>query len=459
MRFFTDRKPDMKVPMRFHVDEKIGEKRALTPEGYLLCTGVPIGRTGELVYGAREMPWITPGPDRLIRVTREEADVFDERTIASFNGKPVTNDHPSDHVDKETWRSYAVGTVLNPRRGEGEEHNLLLADMLIYDASAIEDIMNGKREVSCGYDADYEELGPGHGRQHSIVGNHVALVAQGRCGPRCSIGDSKMAKRSVWDRIMTAFRANDADAMEEAVEDAKKAADAVTGGGMPALHLHLAKDEDPDEKEGVVEDSAMEERMKKVEDGIKLIADSIAKLAKDKDGDKPGEDEDEEEEFSKTDDEALDLGETWEGKASTEKPAKDRKGTQDSAHLVGNWEDAIAKAEILAPGIRTPTFDAGRAALTSSKLLCTFRRRALDHAMKADDTAEVIRGISGVSGKLTFDHMSCDAVRTLFNASAYAVGQSNTSAARGAGRVQDSNAKKVISIADVNRMNAEKFAK
>ena len=457
MRFFTDRKPDMKVPMRFHVDEKIGEKRSLTPEGFLLCEAVPIGRTGELIYGAREMPWITPGADRLIRVTRDEADVFDERTIASFNGKPVTNDHPPDHVDTETWRSYAVGTVLNPRRGEGEESNLLLADMLIYDATAIADVMSGKREVSCGYDADYEELGPGHGRQHSIVGNHVALVAQGRCGPRCSIGDSKMAKRSVWDRIMTAFRANDADAMEEAVEDAKRVADS-GGAGGPAIHVHLAKDEkeDTDEKEGVVKDGA-EERFKKMEDSIKMIADSVAKLVKDKaDGDDPGKDEDEKEEFSKTDDEALDLGETWEGEASTEKPAKDKKGAKDSAHLASNWDDAIAKAEILAPGIRTPTFDAARDSLTSSKLLCTFRRRALDRAMKSDDVADVVKDIAG--GRTTFDHMSCDAVRTLFNAAAYAVGQSNTAAARGNGRVNDSGAPKVITVADVNRMNREKFA-
>ena len=64
--------------------------------------------------------------------------------------------------------------------------------------------MDGKRELSAGYDAEYETISPGVGRQHQIVGNHVALVDRGRCGVRCAIGDSAMSRRRVSDAVLAA---------------------------------------------------------------------------------------------------------------------------------------------------------------------------------------------------------------------------------------------------------------
>jgi hypothetical protein len=102
--------------------------------------------------------------------------------------------------------------VLHPHRGDGllTNNDFLYADLLIQDEDAIRDVREGKREVSAGYDAEYSELAPGEGRQHGIIGNHVALVDRGRCGYACHIGDSEMAgqarrRASVGDTILNSF--------------------------------------------------------------------------------------------------------------------------------------------------------------------------------------------------------------------------------------------------------------
>lgn len=215
------------IPKRFYTVEQLGEKQSITPDGFLLCEDTPIARIGTQVYGEHELPGLV-GKDGLIHVMRDEAEVFRPETIASFNGKPVTNNHPPEKVTPNNFRHYAVGTVLNPRRGDGIQYDnsFLYADLLIYDPTAIADIRSGKREVSAGYDAEYEQTVDGEGRQYGIVGNHVALVNRGRCGPLCTIGDEDMPKVSVndrrrrafRDRIMNAFRTGDEGALVEELE-------------------------------------------------------------------------------------------------------------------------------------------------------------------------------------------------------------------------------------------------
>ncbi len=86
------------------------------------------------------------------------------------------------------------------------EDDILLADLLITDKAAIESVRAGLREVSCGYDADYEQIEPGRGRQRNIIGNHVALVEKGRCGSRCAIGDKDMPTQAKKKTRWTDFK-------------------------------------------------------------------------------------------------------------------------------------------------------------------------------------------------------------------------------------------------------------
>ena len=170
------------------------------PEGYLLCLNVPVARTGTQDYLPEELG-LAPGSfsfasgPGLVSVYRPEEEVFAPETMASFEGMPVTNDHPPDGVDVDNIRRLQMGHAHNIRRGTGEESDLLLADLIITDERLIEAILGGKREISCGYTY---ELAEENGRyiQRKIRGNHIAVVDAGRAGPRVSIKDKKPNERS-----------------------------------------------------------------------------------------------------------------------------------------------------------------------------------------------------------------------------------------------------------------------
>ena len=172
---------------RWFAPERLSARQSMTPEGFLLCEAVPIARIGTLLYDESELvnedgPLIEGGAGGLVTIERNADEVFRVETIASFEGKPVTLAHPEDFVNPGNWRELSMGITQNVRRGDGVENDLMLADLLITDVQAIEDVRNGLRQVSCGYDAEYEQLAVGRGRQTNIVGNHVALVERGRCG-------------------------------------------------------------------------------------------------------------------------------------------------------------------------------------------------------------------------------------------------------------------------------------
>lgn len=178
--------------MRIYTTAKLSDNISQTPEGYLLCQGAALARTGTMAYLPEEVsPEIVKGfhGDQVL-ITRDAAEVFRPATLASFEGKPFTLDHPEDDVSPDNWSDLAHGIVINVRRGDGRQQDLMLADILITDANAIDAVLQeNTRELSCGYDCDFEVIRPGVGRQINIVGNHVALVDHARAGARCKIKD------------------------------------------------------------------------------------------------------------------------------------------------------------------------------------------------------------------------------------------------------------------------------
>lgn len=185
--------------VEYYTSESLGPRRERTPEGFLVCYEVPAARVGEMIYGPGEVPSeLGVGRDGRIRVVRSAAEVFSPKSMASLNGKAVTDDHPPVDVDPKNWKYYTKGFVMNPRRGTGDFRDFVVVDLIIYDEETIADIMTGKREVSCGYNPDYLQLLDdnqepilGRGEQVNIIYNHLALVKAGRCGPACAIGDRK----------------------------------------------------------------------------------------------------------------------------------------------------------------------------------------------------------------------------------------------------------------------------
>jgi hypothetical protein len=164
-----------------------------TPEGFLICHNVPIARTGWQDYLPREIG--LPG-DSSVKVYRSEEEVFSPGTIASFEAKAVTDDHPAQDVRPDNIAAYGKGHAQNVHRGSGDQSDMLLADLVITDPILISEIESGKREVSCGYDCNYVPRDDGQGYdQVGICGNHVAIVERGRAGPQVAIQDSKPKTR------------------------------------------------------------------------------------------------------------------------------------------------------------------------------------------------------------------------------------------------------------------------
>jgi hypothetical protein len=189
-----------------------------TPEGFLICKDVPIARTGPQDYLAREL-MLDGDPDRLVTVQRHPEDVFEEATLASFEGKPICDGHPPENVGPGNYAAYTKGHIQNVRR-DGE---YIVADLYINDANLANEVRNNvKREVSCGYLCNYIPDGVGY-RQERIRGNHVAVVPKGRAGAAVAIHDTapeaeKGRNKHVsdfWKSVLTAFGMAAKDASPE----------------------------------------------------------------------------------------------------------------------------------------------------------------------------------------------------------------------------------------------------
>ncbi|MDY6450701.1 DUF2213 domain-containing protein [Acinetobacter faecalis] len=339
----------------FYTVGKLGKTREITPEGYLLCRDVPLACTGSLLYAEGEVP--VTADAGLIVITRDEDDLFRPETIASFEGKPITNDHPDDWVTPDNWKDLSKGTAQNIRRGEGIEDHLLIADLLVQDKDAIEAIQNGKVQISLGYDADYSEVSKGKGIQSNIIGNHVALVDKGRCGSRCSIGDKQMAKKklSFADRIRNLVKTKDADEAEKlakAVEDEE-------------LEIETNDSDEDDEGKSKTADSQFQKEMRQFMKTMDSRLDALEK--------KKTKDSDDEE--NKTEDDILEA----------EKAEKADVGT---TYTGDSLQDLRSRAEILAPGFKLPTLDS--ASKDIGKVADTAKRNALKLAYATADGLKVI---------------------------------------------------------------------
>lgn len=398
--------------MKYFVTSKISENIHETPEGYLLCLGVPIARTGEMIYGDGETP-LESDDDGRVLITREEAEVFRAETIASFEGKPVTITHPKEFVNPANWKTLAGGVMQNVRRGEGELKDSLIADLLITDSMAIALVKNGLREVSCGYEAEYTQVEEGKGYQTNIVGNHLALVQQGRAGSSYAINDHKgkgdvsmskleklLAKLGITKDSPMAKTIDEAMKEDEKKDDKKddKAKDEAGHGydelvkmvkdlsskiesmgkskdeseEKPAPKKDAKKDESEDEGEESPAEATLEERLKVLEAAVQKLLERESKedevpVDEEEVGDEDGE------EMESEDDDLAATGIT--GDAATE---------------------VISRAEILAPGIKA-TKDV--------------KVKALKAAYATKDGKKIIESLTG--GKApAFD--SAEKVETLF---------------------------------------------
>lgn len=165
--------------MRILVAEKLSPHKYKTPEGYLICQDAILARTGKQTYLNREVYGDSiDDPNKEIEIDRPEAEVFSDKTLASFENKPVTIEHPDEDVNIDNHNFYSVGFVRDIKRGIDDGKPVMIGTLVVTNPDAVADIENGKLlELSCGYDCDIVD-----NAQTNIRGNHVALCEHGRAG-------------------------------------------------------------------------------------------------------------------------------------------------------------------------------------------------------------------------------------------------------------------------------------
>lgn len=412
--------------MKYFFTTRLGETRYQLADGSLLCKDVPIARTGTQTYLPEEIDLI-PGADGLVVVYRTEDEVFSPETMASFEGMAVTLDHPEDgegniaFVNPANFAELAHGHIQNVRRGTGDKADLLIADVLVKRQEGIDAVNAGKNQVSCGYDAQYVQIGPGKGKQTEITGNHLAIVDKGRAGSRCAIGDSapptkgsNMKQQNWFQKLANAIRTKDEDALAKLADEAPDMpSDGM--GSIPGLTINMnvpsqatalpadqktTTDEDPedDKKTGDEEVPAWAQAL-------------IARLDKleGKTGDADPDDD---------------------KKTGDEDAEEDAKVTGDAAYK----RNIIGDAEIICPGFQ-PTSDKG------------LKRQVLAHASRTGDSLKSF-GISD------FDKAPKATVDAVFKA-AVEICKAKNHITPPSGRATGDRARGPMSPAELNKINAD----
>ncbi|OVZ73092.1 DUF2213 domain-containing protein [Yersinia intermedia] len=352
--------------MRYFYTAKLGDTRFLQADGSLLCKDVAIARTGTQRYRPEEVDLI-PGPDGSVLVYRTEDEVFAPETIASFEGVAVTLGHPEDDegnivfVNPSNFSELAHGHIQNVRRGTGDKSDLLLADVLIKRQEAIDAVNSGLTDVSCGYDALYEQIAPGKGNQYQITGNHLAAgIPRGRAGVRCAIGDSapniKKEKPAMsWlKNLAKAIKTKDEAALQQLIDEAPD----MPSDGMNSIPGHTININVPSQAtalpvtERTTTDNALEPENKTTDEDVPAWAQAlIARIAA-----LEGKTTD-----SEPDPDVL---------TADEDKEEDAKVTADAAYR----RNIISDAEIICPGFK-PTGDKG------------LKRQVLNNAIRTGDSA------------------------------------------------------------------------
>lgn len=150
--------------------------------GYLRIDGV-VAHVGILEY--------MDDDGTIIRELVPEETLFDEESLKSLAGAPVTLQHPPVMVTPSNYKEYSQGSVNGMPKRDGDN---LVASMLVIGNEALHAVeYEGVSELSPGYSVDLDETpGEWHGQKYDRVQrnrryNHQAIVDAARGGSICSL--------------------------------------------------------------------------------------------------------------------------------------------------------------------------------------------------------------------------------------------------------------------------------
>ena len=167
---------------------KLSTNRIKNNKGQLIVPGCTFARTGKQKYHTSELG-ITDR-DEFIYLDRPVKEVSDPATVASFEGCPLTYEHPEDDVKVGVnYSELAKGMATNVKYiSDSADSGHLVADLIFTDPDLIKMVENHEiNELSAGYNCDVDET---TWTQTKIRGNHIAVVECARAGHQAMIRDT-----------------------------------------------------------------------------------------------------------------------------------------------------------------------------------------------------------------------------------------------------------------------------
>lgn len=208
----------------------LNSSREIDPNGFLRVSMSNITKSQVRPYLGREIPdheKFNLDPNKIYNVLCSEEEL--KKAAKTFNNLPLTRDHIEIDVD-DVPKEKIVGSLGDHATVDGK---YLKNNLIIYDKKDIDLVLSGKKkELSCGYRyTPVRESGEFDGEHYDfkmtdIIGNHVALVKQGRAGRDVMVADSsKGLLESIKEKILAVFDSGliidskEKDDEEEVVED------------------------------------------------------------------------------------------------------------------------------------------------------------------------------------------------------------------------------------------------
>jgi hypothetical protein len=145
--------------------------------GFLYCKNSILGNIGIQKYLGKEIGLKDEDSEKVIEMVRDEESVFNEVSMSSFEGKPITLFHPKGKVNSKNYKKFIVGSIKDVKR---DKENLA-SDIVLYDDYTIDKVQKGElKDLSLGYRAKVIQMADGRYKQTDIVINHLAIVEDGR---------------------------------------------------------------------------------------------------------------------------------------------------------------------------------------------------------------------------------------------------------------------------------------
>lgn len=172
----------LEMPGADFEDNYMEERFVRTPEGFLRGRAV-VTNIGVFVYKTID--------GKIRHELRPPEEVFSEESMNTLRNLPLGNEHPKEgFIDVDNIKKHQVGYSGEIIRRD-EYH--LSNNLTWTDGDTIEEIKNGKRGLSCGYQVDLEEkegvwMGMNYDAiQRNIRYNHIVVTDVGRAGDNAVI--------------------------------------------------------------------------------------------------------------------------------------------------------------------------------------------------------------------------------------------------------------------------------